>query len=415
MGWFVVALGLRLLALLAIHIFSLNRGYGGFYPMASGHDDGFYFESAADMARGYTYDVLPNIYPRVLSYIFVVTGPNLLVGKLFNAVAGALCVLVGLLLVRDVNSDSKINANQPSSVYGSAHWAGALLTFYPSHVWYSTQLIKDPILILLGLSGLWLAVRCLQRPHFFEAILWLAVWYWLYLFRSYAALSLAAALLLFTIRFRRAWLIPLGLLAALGPMAMGWGVFGWGLIEPWLNAEKLEGFRESAYSIGGSAAGISLDYSSPVRFIPTYLYSFFTLVFGPFPWQLRSGSQAIALVDGVMIWMLAAVWFKGTVEIWRGDKDSRSKSVLPMLFSIILCFAIALFSDNIGSNTRLRMLPWCAFFIYAAPFLQHFFSQRLSLPRRFYSRSLQLPPAPVVASPSHSVQSAGASSVGRGL
>ncbi|HEX8465773.1 MAG TPA: hypothetical protein VF627_14245, partial [Abditibacterium sp.] len=101
-NWFCVALAARLLAMLAIHIFSLNRGFGGFYPLASGHDDGFYFGAASEVARGVDVGTLPSFYPLVLGWIFSLTGSELLIGKLINVLAGSLSVAVGVILAREL-------------------------------------------------------------------------------------------------------------------------------------------------------------------------------------------------------------------------------------------------------------------------------------------------------------------------
>ncbi|HEX8463114.1 MAG TPA: hypothetical protein VF627_00720, partial [Abditibacterium sp.] len=163
------------------------------------------------------------------------------------------------------------------------------------------------------------------------------------------------------------WLLPLVVLAGVGPMALGQGLFGWNQIQPWLDTERLESFREVVYSTGGSAANVQVDYSSPLGFLLSYPYSFATAMFGPFPWQWRGGASLAAVPEVLVIWPLLGLWGRGLVEIWRGRGRAQTDySVLLMLFSVILIAAVALFSDNIGANTRLRLLPWCAFLIFAA-------------------------------------------------
>jgi hypothetical protein len=392
--WFTVSASVQLLLMMAIHIFSLNHGFGGFYPLASGHDDHFYFNVASEVASGIDTGQLPSFYPRLLGAFFYLTGPDLMVGKMLNVFAGSLAVAVGVLLARDLARERATitgASDYESACAGerAANLAGFFITFYPSQLWYGTQLVKDPILVFLGLWALLLAVRFLRNGGLTYGLLGLVALYGLFIFRSYAAFSLGVAVVLFVLRYRRKWLPLILIAAAIGPLAIGQGIFGWAQIEPWLDSQRLEGFREVVYSTGGSAAEIHVDYSNPVGFLLTYPYSFATVMFGPFPWQLRSAAQVIALVEAVAIWPLMGVWFKEFIAIGFGRRRGRSGGsegyvALIMLFSILLVGAVALFSDNIGANTRLRLLPWNAFLVVAAVHLQSMpFLTRLKLSSLF--------------------------------
>ena len=393
-NWFFAALAVRVLAMLAIHIFSLNHGFGGFYPLASGHDDGFYFGAASEVARGDDVGTLPSFYPLALGWLFSLTGPDLIVGKMLNVLFGSLAVVVGVLLARDLAREEAIldgKSDDETAAAGerAAHLAGFALCFYPSLLWYSTQLVKDPILIFFGLWALLLTVRFLRRPKWSQIMLLPLALYGLFVFRTYAALALVFAILLFTLRFRRKWLVPIVLAAALGPLAIGQGLFGWNQIQPWLDAERLESFREVVYSTGGSAANVSVDYSSPLGFLLSYPYSFATAMFGPFVWQWRGGASLAAVPEVLVIWPLIPLWLRGLREIVRGRKGRApgGYSALLLVFSLVLIAAVSLFSDNIGANTRLRLLPWSAFFVFAAVRLES-----LPLLKRFGLASFRLRP-----------------------
>jgi hypothetical protein len=158
---------------------------------------------------------------------------------------------------------------------------------------------------------------------------------------------------------------------------LGKGFFAWNLIQPWLLSNQLENFREKIYSTGGSAAGISLDFSSPLAFASTYLYSLVTAMFGPFLWQVAGATQAIALPEALLMCGLIPLWVSLLISLVRDRKERRVRgetgrakssqgSAMLLIFSVLLIAMVALFSDNIGVNTRLRLLPWSAFFVVAA-------------------------------------------------
>jgi hypothetical protein len=360
--WFSVALAIRLVATVLLHLYSYRAGFEGFFPLASGADDSGYYYVAAAIYNHEPFAFLANAYPLVLAALFEITGPSILAAKFLNVLAGALTVYIGVLLAQALSEGTTTWRVRNRAM----HWTGCFLCFYPSALFHSTQILKDAILVMLGIWALYLEVRFLRRPRLLPIVLWMGALGGLFLFRGYATLTLALSLLLFTLRWRRRWLIPIVVLAAVVPYVAGLGLFGATYIGPWLNPERLDTFRTSAYSVGGSAAGIRIDYSSPLAFLATYSYSFATAMFGPFPWQVNSAVQLIALPEAMVMWLLVPIWGKGILDLFRRRQKLDRRAALLVVSSLVLMGAVALFSDNIGTNTRLRLLPWSMFFVYAA-------------------------------------------------
>ncbi len=362
--WFALALLIRLLVGTVVDLYSLLRGFDGFYPLASGHDDRTYWYYALQLVQGQTVLWTPSSYPYALAAAFFLTGPSLVVGKLLNVLAGALTVYIGVRLAQRLARERAPVGSRSGIVAG--HWAGAFLTFYPSLLFYSTQLVKDPLLVLAGVSALSLVLRFLRRPQLLTAVLGAVALGGLFLLRPYAALALALSLFGFTLWLRRHWIAPAVVLAAVAPVGVGWGVFGSAYLTRMLNPAFLTSFREGTYSIGGSATGIRLDFSNPLALLTSYSYSFATAMFGPFPWQLGSAVQLVALPEALVLWALFPIWVVG---LWRLVRGKLGDEALLLIFSLVLIGAVALFSDNIGANTRLRMLPWLAFLLFASLYL----------------------------------------------
>ncbi len=362
--WFALALLIRLLVGTVVDLYSLLRGFDGFYPLASGHDDRTYWYYATQLVQGQTVLWTPSSYPYALAAIFFLTGPSLVVGKLLNVLVGSLTVYIGVRLAQRLATERAPASARAGIVAG--HWAGAFLTFYPSLLFYSTQLVKDPLLVLAGVSALSLVLRFLRRPQSLIAMLGVVAFGGMFLLRPYAALALAIGLFGFTLWLRRHWIAPAVVLAAVAPVALGWGVFGSAYLTRMLNPAFLTSFREGTYSIGGSATGIRLDFSNPLALLTSYSYSFATAMFGPFPWQLVSAAQFIALPEALVLWALFPIWAMG---LWRLARGRLGDEALLLIFSLVLIGAVALFSDNIGANTRLRMLSWLAFFLFASLYL----------------------------------------------
>ncbi len=349
----------RLVIALGVHIYSLLAGFEGFYPLASGADDRFYYWAAISLLWSQPVENLPNIYPSFLSLVYQLVGPTVLGGKLVNVFFGSIAVYYGVLLAYELS-----NKDRPLRLFSAPNLAGLFLTIYPSSLFYSGQLLKDPIILALGSACLFWFAKLLRKPRMQEVALLLAGLLGLYLFRGYASVALLLAFTLYSLA--KAWKKPFYLvltfiIAFFAPISFGWGPLGLGYLGPLLQPEKLSKIREEAYSIGGSAADIALDFSNPIVFLITYAYSFVTALLGPLPWQVKSPLVAVAFIEAVPIWVLLIL------ALIRRPVLSRDPRILFLLiFVLIYIGGLALVSDNIGANTRLRMLPWSALLVFLA-------------------------------------------------
>ncbi|MBS9392147.1 MAG: hypothetical protein HEQ29_02950 [Dolichospermum sp. LBC05a] len=365
-NWMILAFLVRLVAFLAIHLYSLEAGFKGFYPLASGGDDTTYWTLANDIFNGYISLSTPSSYPFILAALFSITGQNLLYGKFLSVLADSFTVYIGVYVARELSNSNKLTQFYRNY---SAHLTGLLLTFYPSAIWHSTQLLRDSLIVLFGLLNLYLSILILKKGKKKLWIYWSITLLLVYSLRPYAAVSLIMSLfaylmLIWNAKIKRKLSIMLLLLipCALIPYVLGQGLFGLERILPMLSVDEISSLRKDAYSIGGSSTGISINYSNPITFMITYFPSYITAILGPFPWQVNAPVQLMALPEAIVMWILCFILWKNrhTKVITSEGKEEN----LLLVFSLILIGILSLFSDNIGANTRLRLLPWVSFFIY---------------------------------------------------
>ena len=272
----------------------------------------------------------------------------------------SIAVYYGVLLAYEL-SRAKARLWRLSS---APNLAGLLLVAYPSGLFYGGQLLKDPAVLALGMASLYWSAKLLWKPRLRETIFLVIGLVGLYQFRGYASVALLGALSVYALTqiWRRPLYVALvALIAVLVPIALGWGPLGLKYLAPLLNPEKISHIREEVYSIGGSAVDISLDFSNPIAFLISYAYSFATVLLGPLPWQVKSPIVAIALVEAVPMWfLLATVWLRNSFRC----ADRRATFLV--IFVLIYIGGLALISDNIGANTRLRLLPWSTLLVWIA-------------------------------------------------
>ena len=368
--WAAIAFSIRLVLCLVLHSVLLGGDANGLMP--NFHDDVLYWKVSGALQEGHQPEYIPGIYPYVLSGLFTLTGRSVLIGKLLNVIANSITVYLSVLIVHHLGRSLKF------SNYGvrqSANWSGALLALYPSQVFYSTQLVKDPILMAFGTGCLYFAILLFQsRQWRFVTGLALSL-FGLMLFRVYAAIAVLLSLLIYLlfiwkVTFQKRLLLVAAILlpCALIPYFLGYGLFASDYLLPWLDWQKISEFRELSYSSGESAADISVDYSSILGFLSTYSLSYLTVLLGPFPWQVRSLFQSVALPEAIAVFGLVGMLLFGLLR--KSSNFKLKEANLLIIFSLLLVGVVAVFSDSIGGNTRLRMLAWNALFLYTPLVIQ---------------------------------------------
>ena len=376
LSWFFIALAVRIFVMLLIHLYSLESGFEGFYPLASGHDDVAYWAISDSIQNGEVFDDVPNFYPFILAILFSVTTRDLLIGKFLNVIADASTVYFGVLITHELlNNINKFQRDLEFSV----KYTGLLLTFYPSGLFYSTQLLKDPLLVLFGILNLYLSILIFKRPKAYLLILWTFSLLGVYVFRSYAAIGLLLSLILYILFMwnvkkskKIVAFILIIIVCSLVAYVLGQGIFSIERILPLINTEEIARQREFAYSTGGSSTCVVIGYNNPFVFMYTYGLSCLTVMFGPFPWQLNSLVQIIALPETILMWVICYHLLRS--QFSKINQPKTKKETLLLIFSLVLIGIVAFFSDNIGANTRLRVLPWISFVIYTSI---RFYRQRL--------------------------------------
>jgi hypothetical protein len=372
--WASIALLIRLILGLLIHNYSLQSGFKGFVPMSNYGDDILYWDLAEQMRLGYDTGYTINLYPMFLAVLFQITGPSILLAKMVNMLFNVVAIFVTILIVKEVGEASGLDRRQTR---WAGHMTGALLALYPSQIFYAVQMIKDPFLIFAGTINLYLAILILRGKgrKTWNLSGWFLTMLGVVAFRPYTLIALVGSWLIYLlfvwktkISRKIAVLVVVFLIVGVVPYFAGLGFFASNYIAPWLDVEKVSEFRKNGYSTGGSAADITIDYSSPITFIQTYGFSVLTAMFGPFPWQVKSPIQIIALPEALFALAMSLVLLVPLGKARRKTADSEGRSVpyILLIFSLVLVGLIGLFSDSIGGNTRLRILSWNIFFAYSA-------------------------------------------------
>jgi hypothetical protein len=365
-SWFCISCLIRLVLACLIHWFSLSNGFDGFLPWQAGRDDVGYFRNATIIANG---EIPPfyHAYSVFLAALFRITGPSIIIGKFVNCFFAAASVAVAIMTVYVVLvlRGPENSANLPLRLTT----CGVLLSVYPSELFYSTQLVKDCIILLTGnitVLLLALAFNCWHTTtRVFSCILGAGSLTALLIFRPYAAAAILLSVPLYMLlrshgsKIVRALLLGGGLLAGYAiPSALGYGPFGSKILTA--GPGDMEQFRKENYSSQQSSLGIDLDPSSPM-FVPDYAYSIVTVMLGPLPWQIKNANVLIALPEAIFFWFTIPFLWQ---SIRRRAGSQGETFSFPLVSAVSLLVVLAFIGDNLGADTRLRLLVWNMLFIH---------------------------------------------------
>lgn len=236
---------------------------------------------------------------------------------------------------------------------GVARNTAVLATFFPSLVLWSTQNLRDTMVLLLLAMMLWMTVRLRQRPRVGRFVGLVAVLAVLTVVRDYMAVMAIFALTgSFLVSAER------GLFAnvLMGAALFGVAVLAYtqlGLGSEWVESASFEAIQQQreALATGGTAFRPGVDISTPLRglqFLPIGL-GFFLLA--PFPWQIGSVLSLMTLPE-MLVWyvLLFFVVYGGWFLI-----RERFSRVGPILIFVALTTAIyGLVEGNAGTAYRHR-------------------------------------------------------------
>jgi hypothetical protein len=362
---FVGALLIRILLGAIIFVFNAQEFFGGdaftydFYGYALlkawGGDK--YFQTLANhfvgQGEGAGWGM---IY--VVAAVYGLVGRNMLAVQFVNAVIGAITPVVVFLCSQHVFSNTRVAR---IAAFGAA--------FYPSLVLWSSQGLKDGIVILILVVSILATLKLGEkfRPtYLFVLIICL---FSLLTFRFYVFYMLVAAIAgSFVIGLREVTgtsvFRQFAILAVLGLSLTYLGVTRYASLsfERYGNLQSVQRSRgNSAEAESGFARDV--DVSTTEGALTTIPLGLLYLLFAPFPWQVVSLRQSITLPEMVVWWISFPMLVLG---LWYSIRY-RLRMISPILsFTMMLSLAYSVFQGNVGTAYRQRAQLLVFYFIFTA-------------------------------------------------
>ena len=291
--------------------------------------------------------------------VYEIIGANMFAIQLINASVGASTAIVVY------NTANRLFSNQRVS-----RVACVLVGFFPSLVLWSSQALKDGIIVLILALAIYCTLLLMEEIKI-----------------GYVTILTSCLMLLLTLRFYTFYMMTA---AVVGSFVIGGktldttsfvrrfaAVIGIGLVftyfgivriagtqfDRFANLQTVQNSRKDLAKSAESGFMQDVDVRTTEGALTAIPVGFVYLLFAPFPWQLASIRQSIALPE-MIIWWLAIPFL--ILGLWFGMKH-RLREVSPIIiFTTMLTLAYSLVQGNVGTAYRQRSQMLVFYFIFVA-------------------------------------------------
>ena len=362
---FLAALNVRLAFGLFIHVFDFRDFFGGDSLTYHAHGAAIvdYWNGLIDSRDSLYQWATSTTRPGwgmnyIVAAIYYVAGKNILAAQSFCAVVGAATAPMVYFCSRKIFSNENV-----------ARLSAFSIAFFPSFIIWSSQLLKDGVVIFLLVVVITMVLN-LQKQFSYAAIgVLLLALFGIITVRFYIFYMVAVAVAgSFVVGLSERSTSILRRSAAL--VMLGLGLTYFGVIrtastdfEKYADLERIQVSRTDLVRSAASGFNEEADISTAQGALTTIPVGFAYLMFAPFPWQMSSLRQAITLPEILVWWALVPLLVIGIVYTIR----NRLRSAFPVLFfSLLLTLAYSIFQGNVGTAYRQRNQIQVFLFIFIA-------------------------------------------------
>lgn len=294
----------------------------------------------------------------LVAAIYFVCGRSILVGQSFCAVIGAATAPMIYFCAEKIFQNRR-----------TAKISAILIAVFPSMVLWSSQMLKDGLVIFLLVLVMTMVLQ-LQVKFSYPAIVTLVLsLFGILTLRFYIFYIVVIAVAgSFTIGvntsgkaiFRRMVVI----------FVIGLGLFYLGVLrnageefETFGNLESVQRSRLDLATSAESGFGEGIDVSTPAGALAAVPIGLAYLMLAPFPWQMSSLRQTITLPEVLVWWAMIPLMFSG---LWFALRHRLRTAIPILMFSLMLTVAYSIFQGNVGTAYRQRTQIQVFLFMFIA-------------------------------------------------
>lgn len=290
--------------------------------------------------------------------IYYLIGRNIFAAQSFCAVFGAATAPMVYFCAAKMFSNKRV-----------AKISAIAIAFFPSFIIWSSQLMKDGLIIFLLVLAMTMVLQLQERFNYLALLLLIFSLFGIFSLRFYIFYMVAIAVggsfiigvtgSLQSIARRTLVLVLLGMgLTYLGVIRNASVDF-----ERYANLERIQSSRQDLASSAESGFGEDIDVSTTEGAISAVPIGLLYLMFAPFPWEMTNFRQAITLPEVLLWWAMMPLLAAG---LWYALRQRLRNSVPVLVFSLMLTLAYSIFQGNVGTAYRQRTQIQVFLFIFIA-------------------------------------------------
>ena len=290
--------------------------------------------------------------------IYDVVGRNLLAVQLVNASIGAATGVVVYHTAMTLFNNLRV-----------AKLAAILVTFFPSLILWSSQALKDGLIILALSISIFATLRLMEKITIGYVIVITVSLLTLLSLRFYIFYMMTAAV-------AGSFFLGMKTLSAQGFLQRFVAVAAIGLAFTWFGVLQYAGTQFDRFAnletiqrsrmdqaTAGSGFGKDVDIQTTEGALTVIPMGLVYLLLAPFPWQFTTLRQSITLPEMIVWWFAFPLLIMG---MWYSMKH-RLRQVSPIvIFTTMLTLAYSLFQGNVGTAYRQRSQLLVFYFIFVA-------------------------------------------------
>lgn len=289
--------------------------------------------------------------------IYYICGRSILAAQSFCAVIGAATAPMVYFCAEKIFNNRRV-----------AKTSAILIALFPAFILWSSQLLKDGLIIFLLVLAMTMVIQ-LQQKFNYLAIIAL-------IFSLFGILSLRFYIF-YMVAFAVAGSFVIGLNSSVKSVIrntlvivlLGVTLTYLGVIrtaetdfDRYINLDQVQRSRSDLAS-QNSGFGEDIDVSTTEGAIFAVPIGFSYLMFAPFPWEVNNFRQAATLPEVLLWWAMIPILISG---LWYTLKNRLRNATPILIFSLMLTLAYSIFQGNVGTAYRQRTQIQVFLFIFIA-------------------------------------------------
>jgi hypothetical protein len=361
---FLLALFVRLLLATISHVFKIQGFFG---EDSSLYDDLAYRLSQVWLGQASGIDpenmrAMSTSQPGwgmnyVIAFIYTLCGRNMLAGQFFCAVIGAATAPMVYTCAHEIYHNQRVSKI-----------SAFFVAFFPGFIVWSSQLLKDGIIIFLLVLTMTMILR-IQKKFSYTAVALLSLsLFGILAFRFYifyvVCVAVAGSFIIGSgssiksiVRGFISLMIIGGILAYVGALQSAGSN-----LEKFGSLERVQASR-SDYAKTNSGFSEDVDVSTPLGALSAMPLGLTYLMLAPFPWEISNIRQAITLPEMLLWWTCIPILLGG---LWFTIKTKLRNAIPILLFSLMLTLGYSVFQGNVGTAYRQRAQIQVFLFMFIA-------------------------------------------------